>query len=191
MLWLLPSIAQAQDVITTTKGDDIQGRVFKITKKSIKYKEPGITDTSAGVQHTIPKKEVFRVTYESGVKETFSESHIDDKDPEGHWDKRSMSDQGKEDAQEYYTRYKGAKTGAYIGSFLGGAIIGLIPTLIIAGTPPKDRRLGYPDKELMENDRYRRAYIKEAHHIKRKKVWGGYGLGAATLAAVGVIVLVL
>lgn len=179
MIWLLPAIAHAQDVITTTEGGSIQGRVFKITPKAIKYKNTGAADST--VVHSIPKKEVFQINYETGVKETFNqEKYVDDNDPDGHWDRRSMTLQGREDAQEFYDGYRAGKWWTYGVTVATTGIVGLIPAIIITSTPPRNRNLNYPDEELMKNPRYSKAYKQEARRIKSRKVWGGYGLGVLT-----------
>ena len=192
ILWLLPAIAIAQDVITTTEGTDIQGKVFKITKKSIKYIDSNTTDTSKGVLHTIPKKDVFSIKYESGVQEVFNQDkYVDDKDPEGHWDKRSMSRQGREDAKKNYRRYKPAKRATVWTTIITDPILGLIPAIACSTTPPKDHNLDYPDESLMQNEEYAKAYKKEARRMKIKKVWGGYALGSGIYAAIIVTVVLL
>lgn len=183
---LLPMLARSQDVITTTSGDNIQGRVFKITAKLIKYKNTGVSDS--GVLHTIPKKEVYEINYQTGVKESFNQDkYVDDNDPEGHWDKRSMAALGREDAQEYYKSYQGPKWWAFGTTVCVGAIISLVPTIIIASTPPSDRNLDYPDEELMKSKKYSNAYRREARKIKSRKTWGGFGIGVATNVATGLI----
>lgn len=191
ILWLCPAIAQAQDVITTTEGSSIEGKVYKITAKNVKYKANTSRDT--GVLHTIPKKEVHQISYESGVKETFSEQdkYVDDNDPEGHWDKRSMARMGREDAQEYYDRWKGPKWWTYGLTVATGGIIGIIPAIAISATPPSKQNLNYPDDELMKNPKYSRAYKKEARKIKSRKVWGGWGLGCLTLVVLGGGIVIL
>jgi len=175
--------ASAQDIITKTNGDEVMCHVTKITAKNIKYRGTG-ADTSIA---SIPKKQVFSIKYENGMKEMFNETHVDDADPDGHWDKRSMADQGKADADQYYHKYHGARAAASISTVFTGAILGLIPTIACASTPPKDKRLGYPDAGLMKNKEYADAYKREAHHIKKKKVWGGYVTGVVIDVVCGVI----
>lgn len=189
-LWLLPAFVMAQDVITTTEGTDIQGKVFKITKRSIKYIDSNTADTAKGVLHTIAKKDVFSVKYESGVKEVFNQDkYVDDNDPEGHWDKRSMSRQGREDARKYYRRYKPAKRGTVWAAIVADPVLALIPAISCSTVPPKDENLDYPDEALMKNEEYATAYKKEAYRMKVKKIWGGYILGTGIYAAIIVIVL--
>lgn len=166
--------AFSQDIITKTNGDELQGKVIKITKINVKYKMEGNGDSSV---HSIAKKSVFSIKYENGLKEVFNESHIDDADMEGHWDKKSMKQQGKEDAMDNYHKYRGAKAGTEITAFVGGPIIGLIPAIICSSTPPKEKNLNYPDPELMKNEEYNAGYRAETRHLKRKKVWGGYVAG--------------
>jgi hypothetical protein len=191
VLLLLPVLAYSQDVIMTTEGSSIQGRVFKITPKQVKYKNIGTPDS--GVTHTIQKKEVHEIDYETGVKETFNEQekYIDDNDPEGHWDKRSMARMGREDAQDYYEDWTKPKWWTYGLTVGTGGILGLIPAIAISASPVRNRNLGYPDEELMKNHKYSKAYKREAKRIKSRKVWGGWGLGCLTLVALGGVVIIL
>lgn len=188
---LLPLIVRSQDIITTTDGANIQGRIFKITPKHVKYTKVGTQDS--GVIHTIQKKEVHEINYQSGVKETFNEQdiYIDDNDPEGHWDKRSMARMGREDAQDYYEDWTKPKWWTYGLTVGTGGILGLIPAIAISSCPVRDKNLNYPDEELMKNSKYSNAYKREAKRIKSRKVWGGYGLGWLTLVAIGGIIIIL
>ena len=41
---------------------------------------------------------------------------------------------------------------------------------------PSDKNLKYRDPELMKNNTYNKAYVEEAHKIKKRKVWKCYGI---------------
>jgi len=186
---LLSTYSFCQDVITTTDGTDIQGRVVKITNKAVKYRLLIGEDTS--IVKSISKYEVFRIVYENGLKEVFNETHVDDSDKEGHWDKRSLMQQGREDAEQYYDGYKQGKWWTYGATVFSGGVLGLIPAIAISSTPPKDKNLNCPNDDLLRNHEYKKAYKYAAKRIKSRKVWGGYGLGIATLAIVFGFVIII
>lgn len=188
LLAVISLSAFAQDKIVTTNGDEIPCKVTKITAKNIKYRIFGSADSSI---LSMSKKSIFSITYESGVKEVFNETHVDDNDPEGHWDKRSMASQGKADAKQNYRGYKGARAGTVITATLTSPLAGLIPAIVCSCVKPKDKNLNYPDETLMQNKEYANAYRKQAHTMKSGKVWGGWGLGVGLNAAIIVIAVVI
>lgn len=84
---------------------------------------------------------------------------------------------GKMDAGKYYSRWRQAKTWAFVTTAVFGGILGLIPAIVMSSTTPRRENLGYPNQLLMRDARYQIAYEKEARRIKGRKVWGGFGLG--------------
>jgi hypothetical protein len=160
--------ANAQDVITKKNSDDIKAKVLEVTTTEIKYKR--FEDVN-GPTFSLLKSEVLMVRYENGSKDVFndkqSSSSTDDE----------MRAKGKQDAKIYD---KGAKSGAgwtAAATVLTSPLFGLIPAAICASTEPSDQNLNYKDYDLMKNYAYNQAYSKEAHKIKRRKVWTSYGIG--------------
>lgn len=68
MLSLLVSV-QAQDIITTKDGKDIQAKILEITTSEIKYKKFNNQD---GPTFTLEKSEVLIVRYQNGENEIFN-----------------------------------------------------------------------------------------------------------------------
>ena len=62
-------VSQAQDLITTKKGEDIQAKVLEVSSTEIKYKKFSNLD---GPTFVINKNEVLMVRYENGEKDIFS-----------------------------------------------------------------------------------------------------------------------
>lgn len=185
---LLSFRAFAQDMITETNGDEISCHIVKITSKNIKFRPVGREDTGV---ISIPKRMVFTIKYQTGLEETLNETHVDDNDPDGHWNKQSMAERAKQDAWNNYHGYHGAAAGTFWTCFVTGGLFGLIPAITTSAHAPKDNHLNEPDPELMKNDEYRKAYRKQAHTIKTRKVWGAYAggtiLGAAVIIAIVII----
>lgn len=62
------AIVQAQDIITTRNGEDIQSKVLEVNKKDIKYKK---YDNLDGPTYTMQKSEILIVRYANGADEVF------------------------------------------------------------------------------------------------------------------------
>ena len=63
-------VSQAQDLITTKKGEDIQAKILEISSNEIKYKKFSNLD---GPSYIINTSEVLMVRYENGEKDIFDE----------------------------------------------------------------------------------------------------------------------
>lgn len=61
--------AMAQDVITLKNGDEINGKVTKVTSTEIEYK---LATNPDGPTYTKPVTEIFMVKYENGQKDVFN-----------------------------------------------------------------------------------------------------------------------
>ena len=61
--------AVAQDVITLKNGDEINGKVTKVSSTEIEYK---LASNPDGPTYTKPVAEIFMVKYENGQKDVFS-----------------------------------------------------------------------------------------------------------------------
>lgn len=62
------SLAEAQDLITTRKGEDIQAKVLEVDIDAIKYKKTANPD---GPVYTIPREDVLVILYANGEKDVF------------------------------------------------------------------------------------------------------------------------
>ena len=66
-------ISQAQDLITTRKGEDIQAKILEVSSNEIKYKRYSNPD---GPLYIINTSEVLMVRYENGEKDIFDEEQF-------------------------------------------------------------------------------------------------------------------
>jgi hypothetical protein len=92
------------------------------------------------------------------------------------------------DARNNYKNSSGAGIGSFVATVLGTPILGLFVAIPVSSTPPSDTKLNPPNKALFENKIYYDAYRKEAHKIKKGRVWTGFGLGV-TLDAILVAII--
>lgn len=60
--------AQAQDLITTRSGEDIEAKVLEVRTKEVKYKKFSFLD---GPTYSISKKDILMIRYENGEKDIF------------------------------------------------------------------------------------------------------------------------
>ena len=63
-------VAKAQDVITTTSGEQIKSKVTEVTPDSVKYKR---IDNPNGPVYVINKSDVLSILYENGTEEVYNE----------------------------------------------------------------------------------------------------------------------
>jgi hypothetical protein len=62
------SMVNAQDVITRKNGSEIRAKVVEVGLSEVKYKMYG---NESGPTYTLPKAEIFMITYEGGSKDVF------------------------------------------------------------------------------------------------------------------------
>jgi len=78
----------AQDVITLNNGDEIEALVQKIGEAEVTYKKWDFQD---GTTFTVRKSEVFRIVYQNGTKEVFTDFSEAVKPPQTEQIKPSIS----------------------------------------------------------------------------------------------------
>lgn len=69
VLLAFAAVAVAQDVITLKNGDEIKGKVTKVTSTEIEYK---LASNPDGPTYTKAVSEIFMVKYENGQKDVFN-----------------------------------------------------------------------------------------------------------------------
>lgn len=159
----------SQDVITKRTGEDILAKISEVNQTEVKYRK---FDNPTGPLFTISKAELLMIRYENGTKDVFSETYLPLPTP------AEMSMMGMQDAR---LNYRGRRSGAgwtAATTVVFSPVLGLIPAIAISSTEPADRNLNYRDHELMGDYNYHTAYREEAHKIKKRKVWTGFGIGS-------------
>jgi hypothetical protein len=133
----------AQDDLITTKDEFFKVKVLEINQTEIKFKS---FNNLNGPTKVLPIAVIRSIKYENGVVEKFESSkepitinetkieQIDQKD-------QDYFSQGSKDAYKYYKGYTGAGTGTLLTGLLVSPLIGLIPALATAGTPPAEHSL--------------------------------------------------
>lgn len=169
----------AQDMIKLKSGDELNVKILRINPKDITCIPHGITDTI-----TMWREDIVSVRYQNGtiVNLMDEKAMFDNSDPA--YD--SMYSAGVSDAKKYYTGYKGAANGT-----LASALVfpyNIIPAIACSATTPKSQNLGFRDKKLMENPAYNNGYTKQAHKIKKKKVWTSYAIGSGVMVIFYIVI---
>ncbi len=171
--------AYSQDYIMKKNGEEIKAIISEVGHSEVKYKKH---DSPNGPVFTILKSDIFMIRYENGSKDVFNESSSVKP-----VEKKSSIDiiaDAKTDAKR---NYKGKKSGAAwttATTVVLSPVFGVIPAAICASNEPNDDNLRAPDPELMKNNEYKNAYTDEAHKIKRRKVWTGFGIGSGVWLAI-------
>lgn len=114
---LVGCVANAQDVVFKTNGEQIAAKVIEVSKSEIRYK---LENDSTGPIYVLPKVEIYMVEYASGRKEVFASENAAVKD--------SVSLKRSEERRE-----KTAKLKLLYNKSIGGVVAGSIG--IAVGTP--------------------------------------------------------
>jgi hypothetical protein len=168
------SVGWAQDIITLTTGQEINGRILRLNKDDLKYVPKDMTDTLSMLRAGIQK-----IHYQNGTIVILAEDSKLSAEPEAQTD--SMFYIGAADASRFYQGYHGASTGTLVAAIVFP--LNLIPAIACSATPPSDANLDFPNPRLMENQNYRYGYEKQAFAIKKKKVWTNFAIGSGAFLA--------
>lgn len=174
----------SQDVIIKTNGEEIKAKVIEVQQTEVKYKQH---DNLDGPLFSITKSEVFLIKYENGSKDVFPKDFNSMLKEKEKMDEQIKA-KARKDAQFHY---KARNTGAIwtaAGTVVFTPMLGIIPAAITATDYPQYENLDIPDRKLLENDVYVKAYKVEAHKKKRDKIWTHFGIGSA-IWLVGTVLL--
>lgn len=168
----------SQDIITKKNGDEIKAKVTEITGTEVKYKK---FEYQSGPTYTVSKSEIFMVKYENGSKDILNEVSasptVNTNTSEAN--NVDMEEKGKQDAITFYKGKNSGAGGTFAATMLTSPILGLIPAIACSSTEPSDENLNFKDRQLTKNPDYYKGYSKQAHKIKKKKIWTAFGLGSA------------
>ena len=173
----------AQDIIILKSGDELNGKILKINPDDVVFTPKGISDTVL-----ILRDDITKLRYQDGTYVWLVDKKADKVNLAA--DPTLLSDSaynmGISDAIRYYDGY----TGAMVGTLVAGLIFpfNVIPAIACSATPPKVYNLTLPDHKLNQNPVYLAGYKNQAHKIKRRKVWMGYGIGTGVIIAIYVLI---
>lgn len=169
------------DIIYFRNGNIISSVITEISTQEIRYKRQNYLDGPAFITS---KSDIIMVKYKNGDRELMPE--IEKKAeviPEG-----EIAFQARKDANDNYSKASAFFTG--FACNLLTPIIALIPAAIISSNEPKESNLNYPNPtKYNKSIQYQNEYRKEAHKIKKRNVWGGYGVGVLFNTLVALIII--
>lgn len=164
------TVVYSQDVIHKKSGEVLQIQIIATSNTDITYSTK--TKSNSDTIITISREEVesFRRANENVEiavkKEMTSEERL------------AIFEEGKLDADIYYTRYKRPGTLVLVTSLIS-PIVGLVPAVISSATPVKDQNKWYPPSKEPRIDAYYIGYDMRAKQKKVKVVWRNWGIGLA------------
>lgn len=179
----------AQDTIVMRNGSDVACRVREVAPAEVLYTVYGVSDSA---QFSVQISEVKEIRFSSGSRMMFDTPVAAAPDqPVNQNEIDSIAwlnmNQGMRDADMYYRGQKSGAGAVAATTIILTPVVGLIPAIIVASSPPKEKNLNMPYKGIRENKDYRDGYAKQAHHIKKKVVWISFG--SATLSWILLIAL--
>ena len=185
---LMAFTTNAQDTLTLKTGQDMKVKVLEVLSTEIKYKP---FDNLDGAVYQIDKPLVFMIKFANGKKEVIESASVQtptniqnlaNVTPQAvinSSNTENLCDKGIKDARVNYKGQNGVSGWVSATSVLLSPIAGVIAGGIIASAPPQMSNLNAPNQSLMTNTQYAGCYQSEAHKIKKKGVWMGFGIGSA------------
>lgn len=176
---------KSQDVIFLRTGEEIQAKILEIGIATIKYKK--FENKEDLPIYIISKSDIFMIKYEGGTKELFEEEKpISNESIELNVKSASeLCTDGRHDAIMNYNTGRPFRAGLIPTLIFAPA--GLLVSIIVADYKPNMRNLNAPDMSLIKNHDYKRCYVDEVKRMKRRKVWGGFGIGVGINLAVWIL----
>jgi hypothetical protein len=175
--------AAAQDIVTLKTGDELNGKILMLNPRDVVFIPKGISDTMV-----ILRDDISRLRYQNGTLVLLVEKNTEIK--ESNSETLSGYDSiyylGISDANNYYIGY----TGAFVGTLVSAMLFpfNLIPAIACSATPPNEYHLTLPNHQLSQNPVYLNGYRKQAHKIKKHKVWMGFGIGSGAMIAFYILI---
>jgi hypothetical protein len=166
------TICCSQDVVLKKSGEEISVKVLEIGNTEIIYKNFNNQEEPV---FTMLKSEIFMISYKNGVKDIFTE---DDTDAQPSYSDEELIMKGKQDAMMSYTAKNSGAGWTAATTVLLTPLIGVIPAAACSSSRPSAINLNGGDNQLMDYSSYNRAYIEQAHKIKKKKVGRSFGISS-------------
>lgn len=182
-LCLTGSAALTQDVIRTLSGEEIVGKVLHVGAEEVVYRHFSDTD---GPVFKLARKEVANLRL-MAVADPMASAEVVFEDEQTNINSEDeLAAQGRYDAKEYY------KARGVLWATLGSTVIypaaGLV-TGTVAAVMPSNLESDYnPNRHLLKEPAYQRAYQKQAGKIRVRKAATGFSVGLAALSAVYMVV---
>lgn len=182
-IYLICTAASAQDIILTKAGNEIVGKVVHLGTDTIVYRY--FSDVK-GPAFSMPRQEVTFVKLMDDADPITAPEINYEQEAFDLQERQELVLQGKLDARAYY-KGKGVFW-TTMGATIINPLAGFATGSVISAVRP-DVELGYnPNRHLLKDPVYRKAYEEQAHRRKIGKVAAGFGAGVAVVSLLYVIV---
>lgn len=167
----------SQDVIHKKNGEVLQVQIIATSNTDITYMTK--TKSNNDTLVTIDKNEITSFRRANENTESAEKKELTEEE------KLALFEEGKMDADIYYTRYKRPGTLVLVTSLIS-PIIGLVPAIVSSATPVRDQNKCYPQSKKPRTEEYYSGYAMRAKKNKQRVVWRNWGiaLGVNFFAAV-------
>ncbi len=157
----------SQDYLILHSGEEIEVRIFDFHQSTISYR---IYSDMSGETKIIDKKDVLLIRYQDGSNVVVKDmKNIDTVQAKVFLD-TDLKNLAVIDANKYYKNINPAMAACCCSASC--LPFGIPLAAYAASQPPQRQKLKIPD-EYINNEEYIKYYTKEAHKIKRKKIFIG------------------
>lgn len=182
-MYLVCTAACAQDIILTKAGDEIVGKVVHLGTDTIVYRY--FSDVT-GPAFRMPRQEVTLVKLMDAAAPISAPEISYEQEALNLQERQELILQGRMDAKAYY-KGKGVFW-TTMGSTIINPLAGFATGSVISAVRP-DVEAGYnPNRHLLKDPVYRKAFEEQAHRRKIGKVAAGFGAGVAVVSLLYVLV---
>jgi len=184
-LFFSVQLIMAQDIIKKNNGDKLDVQIVATSKSEITYIVKTLENKDSIV--SIDKHLCYSIQKQGQAEEIVFAKEKEWAMIVTNEDSLNTYNEGRSDANIYYTKYKKPGTLVLVTSLIS-PIVGLIPAIISSATPVKEDNKFYPDLRGAKIDLYYKGYAREAKGKKQSVVWRNWTIGFLTnLCAVLII----
>ncbi len=167
----------AQDIIKKNNGEKLDVKIVATSKTEITYIVKTVDQKDSVI--SIDKQLCYSIQMAGQTEEILFAREKELAKIVTKADSLEEYRQGKQDANEYYTKYKKPGRLVLVTSLIS-PIVGLVPAIVSTSTKVKEENKFYPDPVGTKIDLYYKGYSKEAKKIKVNVVWKNWTIGFVT-----------
>ncbi|RIJ37500.1 hypothetical protein [Pontibacter oryzae] len=184
LLCLMCEGAFGQDIISTSDGQEIVGKVLHVGPDEVVYRY--FNDTNGSQTFRLGRQEVKAMRLMASVAPMEAPEHVFQEEKTSISTEAELVAQAQHDAKVYY------KGRGVMWSTLGATVLnpaaGIVTGAVNTVAPPNLNADYNPNRHLMKEPAYQNAYRKAARKVKAKKAAAGFGIGVAVLSTVYMVV---
>lgn len=183
-LCLLCAGAFGQDIISTSDGQEIVGKVLHVGPDEVVYRY--FNDTDGSQTFRLGRQDVKAMRLMASVAPMEAPETVYQDEQTSISSEVELVAQARRDAKVYY------KGRGVMWSTLGATVLnpaaGIVTGAVNTVAPPNLNVDYNPNRHLLKEPAYQNAFRKEARKVKVKKAAAGFGIGVAVLSTVYMVV---